>query len=152
MPQPEGADNRAIVEQGIHIEDKILAGWSRIMKAFITPAKHMYVRLIHRLPTQSLGSWGLQRGDAGWVETWDKGTNDQSSSGGPKSCDPGIQWKEEYHCTEDRLVSKSILKSSELQRKWSQSSPHKENTHQKTQKTKNKQWTVMKGLGSQVTQ
>lgn len=49
-------NNRAIVEPGIHIEDKILAGWSRIMKAFMTPAKHMYVRLIHRLLVQSLGS------------------------------------------------------------------------------------------------
>lgn len=60
-------NNRAIVEPGIHIEDKILAGWSWIMKAFMTLAKHMYVGLIYRLPIQSLGSQGLQRGEAGWV-------------------------------------------------------------------------------------
>lgn len=41
-------NNRAIVGLGIHIKDKILAGWSGIMKAFMTPAKHMYVVLIHR--------------------------------------------------------------------------------------------------------
>lgn len=49
---------------GIHTEDKILAGWSRIMKAFMTLAKHMYVGLINRLPMQSMGSLELQRGDA----------------------------------------------------------------------------------------
>lgn len=57
-------NNRAIVGPGIHIEDKILAGWSEIMEVFMTPAKHMYVGLIHRLPIQSLGSCGLQRDEA----------------------------------------------------------------------------------------
>lgn len=49
-------NNRAFVEGGIHIEDKILAGWARIMKVSITPAKRTYLRLIHRLPVESLGS------------------------------------------------------------------------------------------------
>lgn len=34
-------NNRAIVGVGIHTKDKILAGWSRIMKAFMTLAEHM---------------------------------------------------------------------------------------------------------------
>lgn len=47
-------NNGAIVRLGIHIGDKISAGWSRIMKAFIALAKPMYIRLIYRLPIQSL--------------------------------------------------------------------------------------------------
>lgn len=54
LPQPEGAEQRAIVRLGIHIGDKISAGWSRIMKAFIALAKPMYIGLMYRLPIQSL--------------------------------------------------------------------------------------------------
>lgn len=47
---------------GIQTEDKILAGWSGIMKVLMTLTKHLCVGLIHRFPVQSLGTRELQRG------------------------------------------------------------------------------------------
>lgn len=64
LSQPKDSEEQGHCGVGIHIRDKILAGWSEIMKAFMTPAKHMYVGLIHRLPIQGLGSYELQRGEA----------------------------------------------------------------------------------------
>jgi hypothetical protein len=60
-------------------------------------------------------------------------------------CDPGIQWNEEYNFIENGLVSKGILKNTELWRKWSQSSTYRESTKPE------KPWEVVKALGRPVT-